>query len=90
MVVGYAIIKNEVCVLKTKKVGIKEVKISVSCERIIKMTNANRIRRMTDVELAELLSEAEAAGYNDSSITPKDKYGYNMNLLEWLQAEIKE
>lgn len=54
------------------------------------MTNANRIRTMTDVELAELLSDAEAAGYNDSSIAPKDKNGHNMNMLEWLQAEMKE
>lgn len=54
------------------------------------MTNSNRIRTMMDVELAELLSEAEATGYNDSSITPKDKNGHNMDMLEWLQAEIEE
>lgn len=54
------------------------------------MTNADRIRIMTDMELAELLNEAEAAGYNDSSITPKDRNGNNMDMLEWLQSESKE
>lgn len=54
------------------------------------MTNADRIRKMTDEELSELLNQAEASGYNDNSITPKNKNGYHMNMLDWLKSEIKE
>lgn len=54
------------------------------------MTNADRIRNMTDDELAKLLQEAEDCGYRDASITPIiEGYGY-MDMLEWLQAEVKE
>lgn len=54
------------------------------------MTNADRIRIMTDIELAEFLNEVEAAGYNDNSITPKDRNGHNMDMIDWLQSESKE
>lgn len=40
------------------------------------MTNADKIRTMSDEELAQLLEEAEEAGYNDSSITVKMNNGY--------------
>lgn len=53
------------------------------------MTNADRIRNMTDEELAKLLQEAEDCGYRDASITPIKDGGY-MDMLEWLQAEVKE
>lgn len=51
------------------------------------MTNADKIRNMSNEELAELLIKAENAGYNDSSITPKDSGNYPMDMLEWLELE---
>lgn len=51
------------------------------------MTNADRIRNMTNKELAELLERCENAGYNDSSITPKDKNNFHIDMLEWLERE---
>ena len=54
-----------------------------------KMTNADRIRNMTDEELAKFLELTEACGYNDGSITDF-KNGHYMDMLEWLQAEVKE
>lgn len=51
------------------------------------MTNADRIRNMTNKELADLLEEAENAGYNDSSITPKDENNFHIDMLKWLESE---
>ena len=53
------------------------------------MTNADRIRNMSDEELAKFLELTEACGYNDGSITDF-KNGHYMDMLEWLQAEVKE
>ena len=52
-------------------------------------TNADRIRRMTDKELAEFIDRCEAAGYNDSSIA-RDKNDQLMNVLDWLQQPAEE
>ena len=52
-------------------------------------TNADRIRNMSDEELAKFLELTEACGYNDGSITDF-KNGHYMDMLEWLQAEVKE
>lgn len=46
-----------------------------------KQTNADRIRSMTDEELADFLVTVESYGYNDQSISGT----YEMN--EWLRAE---
>lgn len=54
-----------------------------------KITNADRIRGMTNMELAELLDNAENEGYNDSSIA-KDSNGRCMDMLEWLESESGE
>lgn len=54
------------------------------------MTNADKIRKMTDKELELLLMECEAAGYNDTSITPKKRNGYHVDMLKWLQSEVSE
>lgn len=54
-----------------------------------KKTNADRIRNMTDEELAKFLELTEACGYNDGSITDFQN-GHYMDMLEWLQAEVKE
>ena len=53
------------------------------------MTNADRIRRMTDEELAEFIEKCEAAGYNDSSIA-RDKNDKLMDMLDWLQQPAEE
>jgi hypothetical protein len=54
------------------------------------MTNASKIRAMSDKELARLLDDAEGAGYNDSSITPRMPDGWHMDMLDWLQQEAEE
>nr|WP_300183098.1 hypothetical protein [uncultured Agathobaculum sp.] len=53
------------------------------------MTNADRIRRMTDEELAEFIDKCEVAGYNDSSIA-RDKNNELMNMLDWLKQPAEE
>lgn len=53
------------------------------------MTNADRIRNMSDEELAKFLEKVEDCGYNDVSITDFEN-GHYMDMLEWLQTEIKE
>ena len=53
-------------------------------------SQADRIRAMSDEELAELLERVEIEGYNDSSLTPKMENGYHMGILQWLKSEAKE
>lgn len=53
-------------------------------------TNADKIRSMTDEELAELLERCEDEGYLASSITPVNEYGYHMDMLDWLKQPAKE
>lgn len=53
------------------------------------ITNADRIRAMSDEELAEFIDKCEAAGYNDSSIA-RDKNNQLMNVLDWLQQPAEE
>ena len=53
-------------------------------------TNADKIRSMTDEELAEFLERCEGEGYQDSSITPTNEYGYHMDVLEWLKQPAEE
>lgn len=48
------------------------------------MTNADRIRAMSDEELAKFIDKCEAAGYNDSSIA-RDENNQLMDMLDWLQ-----
>lgn len=55
-----------------------------------KVTNADKIRSMTDEELAELLERCEGEGYQYSSITPVNEYGYHMDMLEWLGQPAEE
>ena len=44
------------------------------------------IRTMSDKSLAKLLEKAEAAGYEDSSITPRDQKGWSTRLIDWIQS----
>lgn len=55
--------------------------IERNCEHYAPMTNADRIRSMTDDELADFLVTVESYGYHDQSISGT----YEMN--EWLRAE---
>ena len=54
-------------------------------------TNADRIRAMSDEDLAEFLDECENKGYVDSSVA-LDNYGKMLPMLEWLKqpAEVKD
>ena len=52
-------------------------------------TNADRIRAMSDEELADFLDECERCGYHDYSIA-RTKEGYLMNMLAWLQQPAEE
>jgi hypothetical protein len=58
--------------------------IERDCEDYIPMTNADRIRCMTDEELADFLVTVETYGYHDQSISGT----YEMN--EWLLMESEE
>lgn len=58
--------------------------IERDCEDYIPMTNADRIRSMTDEELADFLVTVETYGYHDQSISGT----YEMN--EWLLMESEE
>lgn len=58
--------------------------IERDCEHYVPMTNADRIRSMTDDELADFLVTVETYGYHDQSISGT----YEMN--EWLRAESEE
>lgn len=49
-------------------------------------TVGDQIRRLPDEQLAKLLEKAEAAGYNDCSITPILPNGYHMNMLDYIQS----
>ena len=53
-------------------------------------TNADKIRSMTDEELADFLDKCEGKGYQDSSITPINEDGYHMDMLDWLKRPAKE
>lgn len=53
-------------------------------------TNADKIRSMTDEELADFLDKCEGKGYQDSSITPITEEGYHMDMLDWLKQPAKE
>lgn len=55
--------------------------IERDCDHYSPMTNADRIRSMTDDELADFLVTVESYGYHDQSISGN----YEMN--EWLRAE---
>ena len=55
-----------------------------------KVTNADKIRSMTDEELAEFLERCEDKGYQDSSITPIMENGYHVDMLEWLKQPAEE
>lgn len=44
-------------------------------------TNADRIRAMSDEELAEFLEDVETQGYHDQSISG------TLEMIEWLQSE---
>ena len=50
----------------------------------VPVTNADRIRTMSDKELAKFLDMCESMGYEDSSIAT-DPGGHCMDMLEWLQ-----
>lgn len=53
------------------------------------LSNADRIRSMSDEELAEFIDKCEAAGYNDSSIA-RDENDQLMDMLDWLQRPAEE
>lgn len=49
-----------------------------------KPTNADRIRSMSDEELAEFLVTVETYGYHDQSVSG------TLEMFEWLQSEVEE
>ena len=62
--------------------------IALNCiDRIItRQTNAQKIRGMSDEELAAFLDMCESVGYEDSSIAT-DSGGHCMDMLEWLKQQ---
>lgn len=76
------------CKEKAKEPKLIGCTSGIPVEKMGIRTNADRIRAMTNAELAEFLEKAESAGYNDSSITPKGSDGFSMDMLEWLESEV--
>ena len=69
--------------------------IERNCDNYASMTNADRIRNMTDGELAIVLKKAFDCGgiiaINQSSAECRGcKYGYCCNIDDWLKAESEE
>ena len=64
----------------SKRIGEELLKC---CETKTK-TNADRIRAMSDEELANFLNTCESMGYEDSSIAT-DSGGHCMDMLKWLK-----
>ena len=58
--------------------------IERNCEHYAPMTNADRIRSMTDDELADFLVTVESYGYHDQSISG------TYEMKEWLLMESEE
>ena len=58
------------------------------CPHFVQKTNADKIRAMSDEELAKFLNWCEAMGYEDSSIAT-DSGGHCMDMLEWLKQPPK-
>ena len=56
----------------------------LKCCEIKIQTNADRIRSMSDEELAKFLDMCESMGYEDSSIAT-DSSGHCMDMLKWLK-----
>ena len=59
------------------------------CPDTVPTTNADRIRSMTDEELAQFVDLCEARGYEDSSVA-MDADGHPMQVLEWLRLPMEE
>lgn len=49
-----------------------------------KPTNADRIRAMSDEELAEFLVSVETHGYHDQSVAG------TLEMVDWLKSEVEE
>ena len=49
------------------------------------LTNADRIRSMTDEELAKFIEEAESCGVEGASVAD-----WGMTMLEWLRKPVEE
>lgn len=66
------------------------IKPQCQCEK--PKTNADRIRNMTDEELADLLEDVRTHGFTDLCCDDDlcDSDGCDCCVHEWLQAEVKE
>lgn len=74
---------NEVCANMTVLNG-NTYCDSVPCslkDELPKQTNADRIRAMSDEELAEFLVDVETHGYHDQSVSG------TLEMIEWLQSK---
>ena len=63
------------------------------CENYAPMTNADRIRNMTDEELAETIPCPHMVNWKkgnyDTCVHPNGKDGCKKCILEWLRSEIE-
>lgn len=57
---------------------------TVKMEEMQPKTNADRIRAMSDEELAEFLVTVETHGYHDQSVSG------TLEMFDWLQSEVEE
>lgn len=64
-------------------IEVSEAEIDRDCPMFSQMSNADRIRSMSDAEMAEWL-------YNHDTITAKKGRLSKEDLLKWLKSEAKE
>lgn len=89
---GCKLCKYENCSMESKEcIGCKQNAV----DKYIRITNADRIRSMSDEELAELLDSVDNGGiraldvdYPCDECTQKTKC--NECFIEWLQSEVEE
>lgn len=72
------------CVNPSRKEEIEELNKKIRSIPVCTYpTNADRIRSLSDEELAKFLIHVETLGYNDSSVSGK------LEMIEWLQSEVE-
>lgn len=67
----------------------KDMEADRICTRFEPQSQADRIRAMSDEELAEFLEKVEVFAYQDRSVA-EDEHFHVIDMLQWLKSEAKE
>lgn len=60
-----------------------DIETEIECKHFKAMSQADRIRAMSDKELAEFLVDVETHGYYDQSVSG------TLEMINWLQSEVE-